>query len=106
MSGRGGSAGRAAAGALRLGRTVGAALSDQRVLEPAEARLVAIVGILSLGLAVIALLWPLVVAIPLSILLVWIAVALLMRAHRLRQMRRSRGLPTTRLARRSGDGPP
>lgn len=106
MSGRGGSAGRAAAGALRLGRTVGAALSDQRVLEPAEARLVAIVGILALGLAVIALLWPLVVAIPLSILLAWIALALLMRAHRLRQMRRSRGLPTTRLARRFGDRPP
>jgi len=106
MSGAGGSAGRAAAGALRLGRTVGAALSKQRVLEPAEARLVAIVGILSLGLAVVALLWPLVVAIPLSILLAWIAIALLMRAHRLRQMRRSRGLPTTRLTRRSGDPPP
>jgi cardiolipin synthase len=106
MSGPGGSAGRAAAGALRLGRTVSAALSEQRVLEPAEARLVAIVGILSLGLAVVALLWPLVVAIPLSILLAWIAIALLMRAYRLRQMRRLRGLPKTRLARRSGDPPP
>jgi cardiolipin synthase len=40
MSGQGGSASRAAAGALRLGRTVGAALTEQRVLAPTEARLI------------------------------------------------------------------
>lgn len=99
MSGAGGSTYRAAAGALRLGRTVGAALSEQRVLAPTEARIVAVVGALLLLIAVLALAWPLIVAIPLAIIQGWIAIALLGRAHQLRRERRSRGLPTTRVGR-------
>jgi cardiolipin synthase len=99
MSREGGHASRAAAGMLRLGRAVGAALTEQRVVEPTEARTVAIVGVLLLGLAAVAILWPLAVAIPVAVLLLWIAIALLARAHELRRERRSRGLPRTRLAR-------
>ena len=106
MSGPRGSASRAAAGALRLGRTVGAALSAQRVLEPTEARLVAIVGMISLAIGFVAVLWPLVVAVPLAVLLAWIAIALLVRARTLTRLRRSRGLPRTRLARRTDHSPP
>lgn len=102
MSGQGGSASRAAAGALRLSRTVGAALTEQRVLEPTEARAVAIVGLLIALLAATAILWPLVVAIPLAILLIWVSGALLVRAYSLRQIRRARGQPTTRITRASG----
>jgi cardiolipin synthase len=94
-----GSASRAAAGALRLGRTVGAALTDQRVLESSEARSVAIVGIAMLGLALVSVLWPPLLAIPLAVLFAWIAVTLLARAEELRRSRRSRGLPVTHLSR-------
>jgi cardiolipin synthase len=97
MSGQGGSASRAAAGALRLGRTVGAALTEQRVLQSTEARLVAIVGALLLVIAVAAVLWPLVIAIPLAAIFLWMSIALLIKAHSLRTARRSRGLPTTRV---------
>jgi cardiolipin synthase len=99
MSGQGGSASRAAAGALRLGRTVGAALTEQRVLAPTEARFVALVGALLLVIAVAAVLWPLVVAIPLAAIFLWMAIALLIKAHSLRTARRSRGLPATRVGR-------
>lgn len=99
MSQPGGHASRAAAGALRIGRTVGAALTEQRVVEPTEARTVAIVGVLLLGLAAIALLWPLAVTIPVAVLLLWFSVVLLARAHELRRERRARGLPKTRLTR-------
>ncbi|MFL6604893.1 MAG: phospholipase D-like domain-containing protein [Steroidobacteraceae bacterium] len=99
MSGRSGSAYRAAAGALRIGRTVGAVLTEQRVLAPTEGRLVAIVGALLLVIAVVAVLWPLVLAIPLALVFLWMSIALLIKAHSLRMARRSRGLPTTRLGR-------
>jgi cardiolipin synthase len=99
MSGPGGSASRAAAGALRLGRTVGAALTEQRVLAATEARVVAIVGVLLAGLAVAAVLWPLVIAIPFAAIVLWIAIALLIRAYTLRKARQSSGKPTTRVGR-------
>jgi cardiolipin synthase A/B len=102
MSGAGGSASRAAAGALRLGRTVGAALTEQRVLEPAEARLLALVGTVLLGLAAAASFWPFLIAAPLSVILVWIALALLARAYSLRRTRRARGQPRMRVVRSPG----
>lgn len=92
-----GSASRATAGALRLGRTVGAALTEQRVVAPTEARVVAIVGLLFLGIVIAAFLWPLVVAIPVAILCGWLSLALLARAHSLRRERRARSLPRTRV---------
>jgi cardiolipin synthase len=76
---------------------VGAALTEQRVLVPNEARVVAIVGLLLLGIVVVALLWPLVVAIPVAILFGWLSIALLARAHALRRERRARSLPRTRV---------
>ena len=84
MSGGRGSASRAAAGALRIGRTVGAALTDQRVLAATEARVVAIMGVVLLALAAAGIVWPLVLTIPLGVILVWLAFALLVRAHRMR----------------------
>jgi cardiolipin synthase len=106
VSRSGGSASRAAAGALRLGRVVGAALSEQRVLEPTEARLVAAAGIVALGIGVATVLWPLVAAIPVAALLTWIAIALLAKARALSRIRRSKGLPRTRLAPRTDQAPP
>ncbi|GMU23818.1 MAG: cardiolipin synthase B [Phycisphaerae bacterium] len=84
----GGSAGRAAAGAIRIGHTVGAVFTDRRVLEPVEARITATTGLLLLVLAVLFALFPSVLAYPFSALLLWFSVALLFRGYRL--YRRSR----------------
>ena len=44
-------------------------------------------------------LWPLIFAVPLSIIFVWSGLALLARAYTLRRMRRARGQPTMKLVR-------
>lgn len=88
QAGRGGSASRAAAGALRLGNTVTAAITDRRVLGPAEAGTMTGMGAVLLAVAAVALIWPLVVVVPLALIAVWIAVSLLARAHRLRSAAR------------------
>jgi cardiolipin synthase len=80
----GGSAGRAAAGAIRLGNTVGAAITNRRALGPAEASIMQITASLMIGLALVAFLWPRVVAIPLALISAWCAVSLVIKAHRLR----------------------
>jgi cardiolipin synthase len=82
---RGGSASRAAAGALRLGNSVTAAITNRRLLGPAEAGTIAKMGLVLLALATVAVLWPFVVAVPLAVLGVWMALALLAKAWRLRR---------------------
>jgi cardiolipin synthase len=79
-----GSAGRVAAGALGIGRAVGAAVTDHRVLGPAEAKLMASAGAALLVVAVLAAWWPWLVAVPLAAVGGWVAVALLLRAWRLK----------------------
>jgi cardiolipin synthase len=80
----GGSGGRAAAGAIRIGNAVGAAFTNRRVLEPVEARLMLVTGLLLLVLALIAWLFPHVVTYPFVVVLIWISLALLYRAYRLK----------------------
>ena len=84
VRGAGGSAGRAAAGALRLGRALGAAVAS-RVHGPAESRLMAKAALALIALAPIGILWPRVYAWPLSALSLWLAVALLLEAWRARR---------------------
>lgn len=85
MTSGGGSAGRAAAGALRIGNTVGAAFTNRRVLEPVEARIMLTFGALLLVLAVLfALVYPLVAV------LLWIGVALLYRGYKLHRRKGER----------------
>jgi cardiolipin synthase len=79
-----GSAGRVAAGALGIGRAVGAAVTDHRVLGPAEAKLMASAGAALLVVAALAAWWPWLVAVPLAAVGGWMAVALLLRAWRLK----------------------
>jgi len=100
-----GSASRAAAGALRIGRTVGAALGRERVLEPSEARLLGVSGLVVLGVALVGAIWPLVLALPLFALLLWIGAALLAKSRAMRRERRERGLPATRVGRASPTRP-
>jgi cardiolipin synthase len=82
MSGSG-SAGRAAAGVVRIGNTVGAAFTGRRVLEPVEARLMTSVGALLLILAVLFVFFPRILVYPLFIVFVWLGVALLYRSWKL-----------------------
>ncbi|MEJ7615990.1 MAG: phospholipase D-like domain-containing protein [Pyrinomonadaceae bacterium] len=83
-TGRGGSAGRAAAGALRIGNAVGAAITNHRVLGATEARMMVLVGLALIGFAVVALLWPRVIAVPLAALGLWVALSFLIKAYKLR----------------------
>ena len=83
MTSGGGSAGRAAAGAIRIGNAVGAAFTNRRVLDAVEARLMTGVGVLFLVLATLFALFPRVLAYPLLIIFAWLGGALLYRSHRL-----------------------
>ena len=78
-----GSTGRAAAGAIGIGSMIGAAITNHRALGPAEARLTALAGLTLLLVAVLALLWPRLIVVPLASIGVWISGALLLRAWRL-----------------------
>jgi len=75
----GGSGGRAMAGALRVGSTVAATISNTRVLEPVE-RIIAIEGGLVLALvAWLAYFFPRGFAYPFAIFVAWLAAAVLLR---------------------------
>ena len=63
-----------------MGSAVGAAITNHRVLGPAEARVMATAGLLLLVLSGVAMKWPRVVAIPLSVVLGWVALSLFSRA--------------------------
>jgi cardiolipin synthase A/B len=82
------SAGRAAAGAIRLGNTVAAAVGNRRVLAGAEARIVAALGALFATAAAVAFLWPRLLAWPLALVLAWFGVVLIVRGYRLHRDRR------------------
>jgi cardiolipin synthase A/B len=84
-----GSAGRAVAGAVRLGNTVTAAVTDHRVLQPADARTIAAIGLGLLVIAALVVRWPRLLAIPFALLLLWIGGALLVRAYRLKRRKSS-----------------
>ncbi len=79
----GGSAGRAAAGAIRVGNAIGAAFTNRRVLEPVEARIMLTVGPLLLLLTILFGFFPRLLAYPLVAFSAWIGVALLYRAYKL-----------------------
>ncbi len=76
---RGGSSGRAAAGALRLANTVGAAITNRRVLGPSESATLGISAILLVALAAVAALWPRVLAWPIALVSAWLGLALFAR---------------------------
>src|SRR5690606_20167425 len=81
--GRRGSAGRAAAGAMRIGHTTGAAFTDRRVLGPVEARLMTAGGIALTALAVLFAVCPRALAYPAAFFAAWGGLALLYRGYRL-----------------------
>jgi cardiolipin synthase len=79
----GASAGRAAAGALRIGSAVGAAFTDRRAFEPVEARILATAGLSLLGLGVLFVYYPSVLVYPVIVLCFWLSASLLLRGYKL-----------------------
>jgi len=87
----GGSSGRAAAGALRIANSVGAALTNRRVLGDSSSGPLLVGTLALLTLAVVAILWPAWVGWPLGVLCGWFALNLGIRAWRLRGQRADDG---------------
>jgi len=83
-----GSAGRGAAGALRLAHSVGAALNQRRLPSGGEAGALLGGTLALLTLTAIAALWPRAVAWPLAVIALWIAVGLAVRWLRVRRAHR------------------
>jgi cardiolipin synthase A/B len=82
---RKGSTSRAAAGVIGVGSAVGAAITNRRVLGPAEARLMALAGVVLLALSMVAVKWPRGITYPLAFIGTWVALALFIRAYKLRK---------------------
>jgi cardiolipin synthase len=78
---RGGSSGRAVAGAMRIGSAVSAAITNRRVLEPVEAHIALIAGAGLMVLGVLAVVYPRGFAYPFAAIATWFGAALLYRGY-------------------------
>jgi cardiolipin synthase A/B len=78
-----GSMGRAGAGTIRVGYSVGAALTEHRVLAHAEARITGVGGIFLIVIALAGFVWPIAVSIPMVVVCGWLAISLLVRTYKL-----------------------
>jgi cardiolipin synthase len=83
----GGSSGRAAAGALRIANSVGAALSNRRVLGDTTSGPLVIGTVALAALAVVAFLWPAWIGWPFGAIAAWFALNLGIRSWRVRKRR-------------------
>jgi cardiolipin synthase A/B len=90
----GGSSSRAAAGALRIANSMGAALTERRVLGDTETGTLAGAALLLAILAFVAIMWPAIIGWPLGAMAAWFAINTGIRAWQLRQrrLRRIRGI--------------
>jgi cardiolipin synthase len=93
----GGSAGRAAAGAIRLGNTVGAAITESRELTSVEMPISAGVGITLIAFAIAAFAWPRAAVLPLAVLVLWLGLVLVAKAYALYREQRARGARAARV---------
>ncbi|UJJ58391.1 phospholipase D-like domain-containing protein [Rhodanobacter denitrificans] len=84
----GGSSGRAAAGALRIANSVGAALANRRVLDDTGGAPLAIGTLVLVVLAAVAFVWPAWIGWPFGALAAWFALNLAIRSWRVRRRRR------------------
>ena len=76
---------------------MGAAIADRRRLGHTEARIIAGAGGAMLALAVVAVLWPRMLTVPVALLALWMAIALLTRASSLYRARRAVAVPSQRV---------
>jgi cardiolipin synthase len=101
-----GSAGRAAAGAFSVGSALGAALTDRRILGPAEAGLLFLMAAIAGVIGVVGALLPRVLAWPVAVIALWSGIAWALKGIALRRGRTG-GARAERLeAAIPGDAPP
>jgi cardiolipin synthase A/B len=81
------------AGAVRVGNTVAAAIANTRVLEPVEAHIAVIAGIVLGALGTLAFMFPRAIAYPIAVLAAWMGIALLDRGFMLLRRRSRSGTP-------------
>jgi cardiolipin synthase len=84
-----GSAGRAAAGAFSVGSALGAALTDRRILGPAEAGLLFLMAAVAGVIGIVGAMWPRVLAWPVAVIALWSGIAWAAKGIALRRGRRS-----------------
>jgi cardiolipin synthase len=89
-----GSAGRAAAGAFSVGSALGAALTDRRILGPAEAGLLFLMAAVAGVVGLVGALWPRLLAWPVAFVAIWSGLAWLAKGVKLRHRRRGLGIET------------
>ncbi len=82
---RGGSVSVISAGAIRISNTVGAAITNKRLLGPAEAKIMILAGLPLLAFTGLILLWPKWVTLPMAVVSGWLAISFLIRAYKLRK---------------------
>jgi cardiolipin synthase len=87
MGSGGGSIGRAGAGAIRISNAVGAAITNHRILGPAESKIMVAAGAVLLAFALVGVVWPRWVTIPLALISGWLAVSLFIRGYKLHRIR-------------------
>ena len=68
---------------MGLGSTMGAALTNHRVLTPTEARVLTAGGVVLSALGLLALKYPRSIAVPFAVLALWLALTIWIRAARL-----------------------
>jgi cardiolipin synthase A/B len=83
-----GSIGPAAAGALRIGNVVGAAVTNRRALEPVEGRIMAVTALALIALALLFIVVPALLIYPVAVLFIWFAITLLLKAGTLSKARK------------------
>jgi cardiolipin synthase len=88
IGGKSAGVGRTAAGVIRLGHALGAAITSRRELGPAEAVIMFWGAALLATFSFLAVYWPRGVAFPAAILCVWIATSLVARALKLHRKRK------------------
>lgn len=87
---RRGSVGRVGAGAIRIGSAVGAAITNRRILGPAEAKNMLFFASILSAVSVIGLLWPRWITIPLAFLGLWFALSLVIRSYKIYKKNREK----------------
>ena len=79
---------------MRLANTMGAAIADRRVLGPAESASLGGGGLVLAAIAIIAVIWPKIIAWPLAGFSFWFAAVLLARYFSARQRTHQSDKPT------------
>jgi cardiolipin synthase len=103
---RKGSTSRAAAGVIGVGSAVSAAITNRRVLGPAEARLMVMSAGVLLALSAVAVKWPRGITYPLAFVGTWVALALFIRAYKLHRGARDAAAKEKEREQEHGDPPP